>query len=552
MHVGPVDVDAASAVVARRKFLIGGVGVAATAGILGPLAMADSASSAGHRKFVHGVASGDPLPDGVVLWTRVTPEPDAVPGSGRGAPVTVTWEVSREADFAEIAADGQAMTDAATDHTVKVDVRVLEPDTPYFYRFRIGDHLSPVGRTRTAPAPGVEVEELRFGVVSCANWQAGYFSAYRHLAQADVDYVIHLGDYLYEYEPGFYGHGHDWTDIRRHDPPYEIVTLADYRRRHAQYKTDPDLQALHARVPFIATWDDHELADGWNDTGAFEHQPRFEGPWHKRRDAAKRAYDEWMPIRMSGTAAVGDGVRVYRRLGFGALADLSMVDLRSYRDERIRNPASPDIDNEDRSLTGAAQGQWLVDQLVGSTARWKLVGNPVMVAPMLMPRRPQVEQLAVLDSTDPMTWGEPRANTDTWDGYPADRRRLLERIDGVDDVVFLSGDVHTSWATEVPDADGAPVAVEFVCPSVTSNNVDDFMGTRPRTVSLAVEAAISDLNPHVRYVNLDDHGFCVLHLTPQAARMEWHAISDRTDPRASRRRLARRTVRAGAARIEPS
>ncbi|MEH3068234.1 MAG: alkaline phosphatase D family protein [Aeromicrobium erythreum] len=264
-----------------------------------------------------------------------------------------------------------------------------------------------------------------------------------------------------------------------------------------------------------------------------------------------RAYDEWMPVRLGGTARVGDGTRIYRRFRFGRLADLSMLDLRGYRDKRVEAD-DPRLDDAARSLTGADQEAWLVDGLATPGARWRLVGNPVMVAPMLMPPRPRGQELALRRTTDPMTWGPAEPNTDTWDGYPVERRRVLERIRaaGVDDVVFLSGDVHTAWANEV-ELDGAPVATELVCSSVTSNNVDDFMGTKPRTVSLAMEEAIVRTNPHVRFVNLDDHGYSVLELTPDEARMEWHAVSDRTDPDASSRLLATRRVPAGTNRVLP-
>lgn len=531
--------------------VVSGVGFTVGAGAVVATLRPSPAPATRHRHLQHGAASGDPLPDGFVLWTRVTPTPDATPGSGRGAPATVAWEVATDEGFADVVARGTARTDAGRDHTVKLDVRSLQPATTYWYRFTHGPDTV-VGRTRTAPAETDDVQRLRLGVVCCANWQAGYFGAYRHLLDHDLDAVVHLGDYLYEYQPGKYSNGPDWVDVRRHDPPHETVSLEDYRRRHAQYKTDPDLQALHAALPMIATWDDHEVADGWFPGGAFEHQRMAEGPWQRRRRAAMRAYDEWMPVRLSGTATIGDGTRIYRRFRFGRLADLSMLDLRGYRDERVE-PGDRRLEDPARSITGADQEAWLAEGLAASAAQWKLVGNPVMVAPMLMPPRPRGQELALRRTTDPMTWGTPEPNTDTWDGYPEGRRRVLQRLAdaAVGDVVFLSGDVHTAWANEV-GLDDRAVATELVCSSVTSNNVDDFMGTRPRTVSLAMEEAIATLNPHVRFVNLDDHGFSVLELTPVEARMEWHAVSDRTDPGATSRLLAVRRVPAGSARILPA
>jgi alkaline phosphatase D len=386
--------------------------------------------------------------------------------------------------------------------------------------------------------------------VSCANWQAGWFSAYRHLAdRGDLDAVIHLGDYLYEYQPGKYSYGHRNEDIRRHDPPRETITLQDYRRRHAQYKTDPDLQALHAAVPFIVTWDDHEVADGSWAHGAFEHQRR-EGSYARRVRAAQRAYDEWMPVRISGTAEVGDGSKIYRRLQFGRLVDLSMLDLRSYRSKRVADD-DPTIGDPGRTITGGHQLSWLAGNLATSPCRWKLIGNPVMVTPVRLPPRPAAEEFALSQTVSFTPLRSSAPNTDAWDGYPSDRRRLLSRVeaDGTQDVVFLTGDVHTAWASEVPGTDGTSVATELVCSSITSNNVDDFIGARSRTVSLSLEAAIQDENPHVRFVNLDDHGYCVLEVAAASIQMDWFAV-DRRDPRAKARHLTSWAVRSGTARVE--
>jgi alkaline phosphatase D len=545
--------SAAADVVGRRKFLAGGVGIAAGLGALGPAAFSTSASSAPPAVFAHGVASGDPLPDAVVLWTRVTPTADCLPGAGRGPEIDVTWEVATDADFTLVVRRGVVRTGPRQDHTVKLDATGLEPATDYHYRFGLGEHLSPTGRTRTAPAAGDWPAELRFAVVSCANWQAGWFTSYRHLAErGDLDAVIHLGDYLYEYQPGKYSYGHRNVDVRTHDPRREIVSLRDYRRRHAQYKTDPDLQQLHAAVPFIVTWDDHEVADGNWSGGAFEHQDD-EGPWRRRVRAAHRAYDEWMPVRISGTAVAGDGDRIYRRLQFGQLADLSMLDLRSYRDERV-DVGDPDLDDAGRTITGAAQLEWLGGSLATSPCRWKLVGNPVMVSPLMLPPRPRLEEFALAQhvSFTPLKAAEP--NTDGWDGYTSDRRELLTRLerDGVENTVFLTGDVHSAWANEVPSpTSGLPVATELVCSSLTSNNVDDFMGSRHRTTSLVLEAAIQEQNRHVRWVDLDDHGHAVLHVTAERVRMDWFAISDRRDPHATSRPLASWAVEAGLPRVVP-
>ena len=363
--------------------------------------------------------------------------------------------------------------------------------------------------------------------------------------------MIHLGDYLYEYQPGKYSYGHHNEDVRRHDPPRETVSLRDYRRRHAQYKTDPDLQALHAAVPFIVTWDDHEVADGSWAHGAFEHQAS-EGSYAARKRAAQRAYDEWMPVRLSGTAVAGDGRKIYRRLQFGQLVDLSMLDLRSYRSKRVAED-DPAIDDATRTITGEHKLAWLAGNLATSPCRWKLIGNPVMIAPVRLPPRPPAEEFALSQTVSFTPLRSSSPNTDEWDGYPSDRRRLLGRVEevGVTDVVFLTGDVHTAWANDVPGPSGSPVATELVCSSVTSNNVDDFIGARPRTVSLALEAAIQAENSHVRFVNLDDHGHSVLDVTPARVQMDWYAVDDRRDPRSGSRRLASWAVRSGAASVRP-
>ena len=551
--MGYVRDSSAAEFLNRRQFVGGSIGVAVGLGVLGPAAWPSPAPASEPRFFAHGVASGDPLPDAIVLWTRVTPVPEATPGSGAGPNLSVRWEISELADFSQVADSGALTTGPHRDHTVKVEANGLQPATDYYFRFIAGEHHSPIGRTRTAPAPDADPGELRFGVVSCANWQAGYFTSYRHLAErGDLDAVIHLGDYLYEYQPGKYSLGHGNRDVRRHQPPREVVTLADYRERHGQYKTDPDLQALHAIVPFIVTWDDHEVCDGNWAEGAFEHQ-RGEGSFAARREAAQRAYDEWMPVRLQGTAAIGDGSRMYRRLQFGTLADLSMLDLRTYRSERV-DTEDPAIDSPDRTITGGRQLGWLEEQLSTTPVQWKLIGNPVMVSPVLLPPRPTAEQYA-LSQTVSFTPLEPSApNTDVWDGYTADRQKLLDHLvaEQIEDVVFLSGDVHTAWANDVPGPDGRPVATELVCSSITSNNVDDFIGVAPRTLSLSLEAAIQTENPHVRFVNLDDHGFCVLQVTRAKLQMDWYAISDRADKHATSRKLTSWTVSAGTARVQPT
>jgi len=530
----------------------------ATAGVTAAGALLP-ASAAATTVFRHGVASGDPLPHAVLLWTRVTPTTTATPGSGRGPRVRVGWEVAHDASFRRVVAAGSVHTGPARDHTVKVDATGLAPATSYFYRFTLDGQRSRTGRTRTAPAPGAHVDRLRLGVVSCANLQAGYFSAYRHLARRDdLDAILHLGDYLYEYAPGQYGMGQGEVDVRKHHPAREIVSLADYRQRHAQYKSDPDLADLHAAAPFIVTWDDHESTnDAWRN-GAENHQPDSEGDWDKRRAAAHRAYDEWMPVRLSGSAALRDGTRIYRRLRFGRLAELSMLDLRTYRSEQVGSNLGA-ADDPDRTITGRRQGEWLERGLATTGAQWKLVGNPVMIAPVLIPPLPAEVREAIEGTMGPIPGDGAPYNVDQWDGYQADRRQLLRFLDdrGIQDTVFLTGDIHSAWACDLPrDAGRYPasesVATELVCSSVTSNNLDDILGVEPRTASLAVEAAVQTGNRHVRYLDFDNHGYSVLDVTPARVQMDWYVIGDRADRRAGSSNSASWRVDAGSQRVRPA
>ncbi|WP_354349905.1 alkaline phosphatase D family protein [Pseudarthrobacter sp. PvP090] len=494
----------------------------------GTPAGAFSASQTG--LFGHGIASGDPMPGSVLLWTRVTPTPESLPGSGAGPDVSVRWEISADAAFTKVVARGTASTGPARDHTVKVVADRLLPATSYWYRFTLGQEISPVGRTRTAPAAGAVVDRLKFGVVSCANWQAGYFSSYRHLAaRGDLDAVLHLGDYLYEYAPGDY-QARDVV-VRPHDPAFEMTQLGHYRRRHAQYKTDPDLQSLHAAAPFIVTWDDHESAnDAWQG-GAENHTPGVEGAWNERFAAAHQAYAEWMPVRYE------PGGQLYRRLDFGSLASLSMLDLRSYRDQQAANGADPSISSPARTITGAAQMDWLLGNLTSAGPQWKLVGNPVMIAPVRVPSTLSTAELAGVQKLMGGTTinGVPY-NVDQWDGYEVDRNRVVRHLrdNAVKDTVFLTGDIHSGWACDIPadpatyPATGDSVAAELVCTSVTSDNLDDILNVPPRTGSIAVENAIRAANPHVKYLDFDSHGYSVLDVTAAGVRMDWYVLAERT------------------------
>ncbi|MFF8376547.1 alkaline phosphatase D family protein [Streptomyces sp. NPDC015661] len=501
----------------------------ATPALLGAAspALADSGAPA----FLHGVASGDPLPDGVLLWTRVTPTPEAVPGSGLGPDVQVGWELAEDRSFARVVASGTTTASAASDHTVKADVRGLRPATAYWFRFTAGATVSPAARTRTAPAADSAAPGVRFGVVSCANWESGHFSAYRHLAtRSDLDAILHLGDYIYEYATGAYPEAK--YVVRQHEPRHEIVSLADYRTRHGKYKTDADLQALHAAHPVIAIWDDHEFAnDAWSG-GAENHTPGTEGEWAARVAAAKQAYFEWMPVRTSTEGTV------FRRLRFGKLADLHLLDLRSFRSAQAKT-GSGTVDDPERSITGRAQLDWLKAGLAGSDATWQLVGTSVMISPVAFGSLPAylLEPLAGL-------LGLPKeglaVNVDQWDGYTDDRKELLAHLTAraIRNTVFLTGDIHMAWANDVPVKAAtyplsASAATEFVVTSVTSDNLDDLLHVAPGTLSVVAAGAVKAANRHVKWVDMDYHGYGVLDVTAERSQMDYYTVSDKADPAAT-------------------
>jgi alkaline phosphatase/alkaline phosphatase D len=499
----------------RRTFLRAAGATAVAAGAL----PSPSTSAA----FRHGVASGDPTPGGILLWTRVTPTPESTPASGRGPVVSVDWQIATDASFATVVQSGSVLTGPERDHTVKADIGGLTPATTYWYRFGLAGVWSPVGRTMTAPADDAGISRLRMGVVSCANWEAGYFGAYRHLAaRTDLNVIVHLGDYLYEYGTGQFDAG--GTVVRVHQPTNEIITLSDYRLRHAQYKTDPDLQALHASVPWIITWDDHEVANDMWSGGAQNHTPSTEGPFPARLAASRQAYAEWMPVRLAA-----DG-HIYRRLRYGNLLELSMLDLRTYRSQQT---TGVHVDDPDRTIAGPDQLQWLINGLTGSTARWKVVGNPVMISRLDVGTLPAwlLGPLAQLLGVPANGYA---LNGDQWDGYNADRERLVDtlRAHATKDVVFITGDIHTSWANELTTRDTGeshPAAAEFVVPSVTSDNVNDFLHTSAGgPLSLLAAALVRATNPHVKWAELDGHGYGVLDVTTARCRMDWYHLADRT------------------------
>lgn len=543
----PATADADSLAPRRRTVV---KAAAAGAVLAGPLAAAPPARAATAQApaFLHGLASGDPLPDGVLLWTRVTPTPEAIPGSGLGPDTEVSWTVALDKAFSTVVAKGSTRATAASDHTVKADIRGLASATDYWFRFSAGGTDSPVARTRTAPAADAAVTGLRFGVVSCSNWEAGHFSAYRHLAaRGDLDAWLHLGDYIYEYGTGEYGTR--GRTVRPHSPAHEIVTLADYRVRHATYKTDPDLQALHAKAPVVAIWDDHEFAnDAWSG-GAGNHTEGAEGAWAARQAAARQAYFEWMPVRpaLAGTT--------YRRLRFGRLADLSLLDLRSFRSQQVPL-GDGGVDDPDRTLTGRAQLDWLKAGLSASDTAWRLVGTSVMISPLALGALPASLLKPLAELLDLPREGL-ALNTDQWDGYTDDRRELLThlRTNAIGNTVFLTGDIHMAWANDVPVNAGTyplspSAATEFVVTSVTSDNLDDIVEASEGTVSSVASPLIRATNRHVHWVDTDRHGYGVLDITAERAQMDYYVLSGRTDPAATSAWARSYRTRSGTQRVE--
>ena len=489
-------------------------------------------------RFLHGVSSADPLTDRVMIWTRIS---DA--GDG---PTDVAWTMGRDVELSDVVAAGTASTGPERDHTVSVDVSDLEPDNVYFYRFTAGGVHSPVGRTRTLPRRS---DHVRFAMVSCAKFNAGYFNGYARIAERqDLQFLLHLGDYIYEASntppptqtPG--------ADIGRpFDPLHECVSLDDYRRRYAQYRRDPDVQRLHAAHPVMATVDDHEFADGaWRD-GADNHRPEW-GPWEERKARAFQAKWEWVPGRLP---APDDPSRVFRTVRLGGLADLFLLDTRTRRDQPVPPPA---MYRADRSALGPEQRTWLLDGLKSSSAAWRLLANPSVMARtwdenLADDLRPYLVKVKLLeaDGRGP--------DFDQWDGYPAEREALLRFLQDqhIPDVVVLSGDVHVSLAIEmdVEGDDGHPVTVEFVTPSLTSQNLDDKMGWARRTESIAIEDRLAAALPHWKWSDLDSHGYVVIDVTPERLRADWWFMPTVLERSAVEEHGASWMVKRGRARLAP-
>ncbi len=514
------------------RFGVGGIGAAGLAGACestGP-------SYSGTARFEHGVASGDPTQTAVVLWTRVTP---SAPG-----PVPVRWSVARDPGFKSLVKRGVFNTGPERDYTVKVDVDGLEPGQVYYYWFTVGRAASQAGMARTLPAAGTA--DYRMAVVSCSNWPFGYFNAYREIAKRkDIDAVIHLGDYIYEYGVTGYGGAVGKELGRNHEPPTEVVSLADYRTRYAQYRSDPDLQSAHAAAPWFCTWDDHESANKSYRTGAENHQADTEGEWSARKAAAVQAYLEWMPVRdpVAGRAREA----IWRKFDIGDLATLFMLESRlvgrgeDLTFDEIHLASETDrpaviaalkarINDPNRTMLGPEQEAWLADGLKASTEagkKWQVLGNQVTMAKVKMPDLRaglSPEKYARVPEGSKRFWSMAQHgfewNLDAWSGFPAARERLYAAAKSASArLVTLTGDTHTGWANELHDGDGGRRGVEFGCTSVTSPGA----GTNIPFEEL--NWLMPEANSEVVYYDAFSKGFTLLTLKVDQVEAEFIKVS---------------------------
>ena len=515
--------------------------------------------------FEHGVASGDPLQDRVILWTRLTPNDSS-------ARLQVTWEIALDDQFKQIIKTDKVTTAKAQDFTVKVDATNLKPDQRYFYRFSFGNKFSPVGQTKTLP---INPTKVSFAVCSCANYPAGYFYVYREMAKQDVDLVIHLGDYIYEYGQGGYA-TEDAVKLGRTlaaDNNQEIIKLDDYRKRYALYRKDKDLQTLHHRHPFIVIWDDHELAnDTWRD-GAENHQAN-EGSFLDRKLAALQAYFEWMPIR---PISANDHLNIYRQFDFGTLVQLTMLDTRILaRDKQLEytdyitasgmdfQRFQTDLTNQNRTLMGYTQREWLQQKLAQSKATWNVLGQQVLMGKILIPAELLVPLSAVLSGNatqevlnqintmimelvqlkmrvlqgDPTLTAIEKArlttvapyNLDAWDGYYVEREILYNTLKALNKkVVVLAGDTHNAWSSELYSQAGDFVGVELATSSVSSPGIEKYLNI-PVEQLQQFEMAFTTLIDELDYTNLNQRGYLNVSFTATQVQADWIYVDTIKEP----------------------
>jgi alkaline phosphatase D len=515
----------------RRRF-IHAAGIAAGFAAAPNLLCASTLPKWQRFPFALGVASGSPTADGFVIWTRLAPEPlsadSAAPGGMPPGDVAVHFEIAEDEALRRIVQTGEALAETRYAHSVHALVRGLKPGRPYWYRFSSGAAHSSIGRALTLPAAGAALERLRFGYVSCSNYEQGYFAAYRHLAQESPDVVLYLGDYIYEFVDSVAA-----NVVRRHTGGVQPVELHSYRNRYAQYRMDEDLQLLHATAPALVTWDDHEVHNDYGDLSSQDFRDPAE--FSKRRAAAYQAYYEHMPVTPARPPQ-GPSLRIYDRYKFGNLAEVSIADARQYRSRaacygapdgrpgRMITPREcPELFADERSMLGQAQEAWLNDGLARSQARWNIIGQSLLMAQM---RRRNAD-------------GEGIFWTDDWNGYPASRTRLLRHIHDarVANPLVVGGDIHSFWANDLKldfdDPKSPVVATEFVGTSVSA-----------RGPSFDFAAALPE-NPHVRFFDKSVRGYACADIAPARTTVRFQALSDPRDPRATVSTLSTFVVEAG-------
>ncbi|MEV1018842.1 alkaline phosphatase D family protein [Streptomyces sp. NPDC050264] len=512
------ELRAAAQYLGRRRFLtVAGAATALAFSVNLPTAGTAAAAELDARKitadpFTLGVASGDPLPESVLLWTRLAPKPYETGGGLPAQRVDVRWEIAHDESFRRIARRGTATAHPEFNHSVHVEVEHLAPGRVYYYRFRVGGWISETGRTRTAPAASRHVSELTLAAVSCQAYHDGYFTAYKHLAEDDVDVVFHLGDYLYEYAVNSVGGARKYTDRVLPDVfNRETVTLEDYRLRYALYKSDPDLRAAHAAHPFVVTWDDHETENNYADDISENDDPPAE--FLLRRASAYRAYWENQPLRRP-QLPTGPDARLYRRLVWGRLAQFDILDTRQYRSNQAYGDGShvpgPESDDPARTITGATQERWLIDGWRRSRALWNVVPQQVTFS----------ERRLDLNA-------EAKLSMDAWDGYRASRERVLAGVKAarVENLMVLTGDVHVGYAFDIKDDFADPASrtlgTEIVATSITSGKDG---AERPANWDTYTRA-----NPHLRFYN-GRRGYVTVGLGESEARADFKTVPAVTVP----------------------
>ena len=517
-----------------RRALIGALS-ATSLGLVAAPGVVGRALAQGRRwpadPFSLGIASGAPRPDGFVLWTRLAPDPlsanPGTPGGMSGADVPVAYEIATDEAMHDVVRRGTADAEAAYAWSVHADVTGLQPGRPYWYRFISGDAVSPVGRTMTSRAAGAPLERMRFGFVSCSHYEFGYFSAYRHLAEENPDAVLFLGDYIYE--------AAQQGRVRAHSDGIEAATLPTYRNRYAQYRRDGDLQRLHAAAPALVTWDDHEVSNDYADKWSqFFDDPEL---FLRRRAAAYQAFYEHMPVRPILSRPEGPVMRIYDRFTYGDLLEISMIDGRQYRSRppcyeppnRLRghletDATCPERRAEGRTMLGYAQENWLGLGLARSKAKWNVIAQDVLMA--------QLRQK--------MPDGSSGLWTDDWDGFPASRRRLIQRIAQarVSNPVVIGGDIHSFFANDLKvdfdEAKSPVVATEIVGTSVTSEGPP-----------YQLIADVLPDNPHVRFFESRKRGYVSVDLDGGKMTTHFRVVSDVTDPKATVSTLTRFVIESG-------